>query len=46
MAKEETKPVTNKVQKVQTAAQIGSLVLGAVLTSVQLFFTIRNNKRF
>ena len=38
--KEEVKiDTSNKVQKVQTAAQIGSLVLTGVLTSLQTFFT-------
>jgi len=33
----------NNRDKIERAAQIGSLVLGALLTSVQIYFTIRNS---
>ena len=33
----------NNGDKFEKAAQIGSLVLGALLTSVQIYFTIRNS---
>ena len=37
-------PTTNG-DKFDKAAQIGSLVLGALLTSLQIYFTVRENKQ-
>jgi len=41
---DDKKNIPNNGDKFEKAAQIGSLVLGAVLTSLQIYFTIRENR--
>jgi hypothetical protein len=43
MANHDDKKPVNNGDKFEKAAQIGSLVLGAVLTSLQIYFTIRHS---
>jgi hypothetical protein len=40
---DDKKTANNNGDKFEKVAQIGSLVLGAVLTSLQIYFTIRNS---